>query len=189
MINKKIKFKEIKISDAKKILEWRRKKRITNFQYTDVSNSIKLQKKWISDSYNNKNYYHWLIIFNKETIGFFSINEINLKESETTWTWYIGSDKHLALGGFMPPFFYNWVFNKFKINKINAFVFANNVNVIQIHQFHGYKTLKKNYTIIKNNKKIKCIKMVLSKRNWNFNKYSKYVTDFPTLKWKAFNKK
>ena len=31
--------------------------------------------------------------------------------------------------------------------------------------------------------------MVLSKRNWNFNKYSKYVTDFPTLKWKAFNNK
>ena len=42
-----IQFREIKISDAKKILNWRRKDRITNFQFTDIKNSIKLQRKWI----------------------------------------------------------------------------------------------------------------------------------------------
>jgi RimJ/RimL family protein N-acetyltransferase len=189
MSNNQIQFREIKISDAKKILKWRRKKRVTNFQFTDIHNSLKLQKKWILDSYNKKNYYHWLIMYKKKIIGFFSINKINLKKGETTWSWYIGSDNHLPLGGFIPPFFYNWVFNKFKINKINAFVFENNVNVIKIHKFHGYKTLKKKYTIIKNDKKIKYIKMFLSKKNWNFNKYSKYVTDFPIDKWKVINNK
>ena len=57
-------------------------------------------------------------MYKKKIIGFFSINKINLKKSETTWSWYIGSDNHLPLGGFIPPFFYNWVFNKFKINKM-----------------------------------------------------------------------
>ena len=54
MIINQIQFKEIKISDAKKILNWRRKDRITNFQFTDIKDSIKLQKKWILDSYKKK---------------------------------------------------------------------------------------------------------------------------------------
>ena len=47
MINKKIKFKEISLSDAKIILKWRRKKRISDYQYTNISSSLKLQKEWI----------------------------------------------------------------------------------------------------------------------------------------------
>ena len=39
-----IEFREIKISDASKILKWRRKDRITNFQFTDIENSVSLQK-------------------------------------------------------------------------------------------------------------------------------------------------
>ena len=66
MIINQIQFKEIKISDAKKILNWRRKDRITNFQFTDIKDSIKLQKKWILDSYKKKNYYHWMILYKKK---------------------------------------------------------------------------------------------------------------------------
>ena len=55
---------------------------------------------------------------------------------------YIGSEDHLTLGSFLPPFFYNWVFKKFKINKINSFVFASNKNIIKIHKYHGYKALE-----------------------------------------------
>ena len=56
MTNNKISFREIKISDAKKILNWRRKKRITSFQFTDIKNSITLQKKWIRESFKKNNY-------------------------------------------------------------------------------------------------------------------------------------
>ena len=66
MIINQIQFKEITISDAKKILNWRRKDRITNFQFTDIKDCIKLQKKWILDSYKKKNYYHWLIKYKKK---------------------------------------------------------------------------------------------------------------------------
>jgi len=187
MINSQIKFREIKISDAKTILNWRRKPRITNYQFTDIKNSLGLQKKWILDSFKKKNYYHWIILYKKKPVGFFSINNLDLKKLETTWSWYIGHEKYLALGGYIPPFFYNWSFQKLKIKKINAYVFLDNSNVIKIHKFHGYKTLKKIYVIKKSNKKIKYIKMILYKSKWNFNKYRKYVTEFPTLKWKKNN--
>ena len=71
MIINQIQFKEIKISDAKKILNWRRKDRITNFQFTDIKDSIKLQKKWILDSYKKKNYYHWMILYKKKNNRFY----------------------------------------------------------------------------------------------------------------------
>jgi RimJ/RimL family protein N-acetyltransferase len=182
MINKKIKFKEISLSDAKIILKWRRKKRISDYQYTNISSSLKLQKEWILESYKKKDYYHWLILFKKKPIGFICIKDLDLKKKETDWAFYIGSEDHLTLGSFLPPFFYNWVFKKFKINRINSFVFESNNNVIKIHKYHGYKVLKK-FTIIKNKKKIKCIKMILLKKSWDTNKYSNYLSDFPILKW------
>ena len=84
MLRNKIKFIEIKISDAKKILDWRKKDRITNFQFTDINNSLKLQKNWIVKSYEQADYYHWLVMFKNKLIGFISINGINLRKSEAT---------------------------------------------------------------------------------------------------------
>ena len=70
------------------------------------------------------------------------------------------------------------------MNKIYANVFKNNYNVIQIHKLHGYKALKKVYIRKKNDRDIKYIKMVLSKKKWDFKKYAKYNSDFPILNWK-----
>ena len=187
--NTLISFREVKITDAALILRWRRKKRITNFQFTDISNSIKKQQNWIRNCSKRKDYYHWIILFKKKPIGFFNINQIDIKNKQTTWEWYIGSDKHLAIGGFVPPFFYNWVFKNLKINKINSSVFSENTNVIKIHQMHGHKILKKKFFKIKNGKKISYVKMILKKKNWNFDRYKKYVTNFPTKNWLTHNKK
>ena len=187
--NTLISFREIKITDAALILKWRRKKRITSFQFTDISNSINKQKIWIKNSYHKKDYYHWIILFKKKLIGFFNISKIDKKNKQTSWGWYIGSNKHLAIGGFIPPFFYNWVFKNLKINKLNICVFANNKNIIKINEIHGYKALKKKYSKMKNGKKISYIKMILKKKNWNFDKYKKYVTNFPTKNWQPDNKK
>jgi RimJ/RimL family protein N-acetyltransferase len=186
MINKHVSFKEIKISDAKKILVWRKKKKISKYQYTDISSSLNLQKKWIKDSYNKKNYYHWLIKYKKKPIGFICINDLDLKKKETDWAYYIGSDNHVFLGALLPPFFYNWAFKKFRINKINSFVFSDNTNIIKIHKYHGYKLIKK-FIITKNDKKINCVKMVLKKKDWNFDKFSNYISKFPTVKRKQLN--
>ena len=153
-----------------------------------LGNHGTLQENWIKESYRKKSYYHWLILFKKKPIGFISVNEIDMKKLETTWSWYIGEEKYSALGGYIPPYFYNWVFYKLKMNKIYANVFEKNYNVIQIHKLHGYKSSKKVYFKKKNKKNIKYVKMFLLKQDWNFKKYSKYTSDFPILKWQK-NKK
>ena len=42
-----ITFKEVEVKDAKTILKWRRKKRISKFQFTDIRSSLEKQKNWI----------------------------------------------------------------------------------------------------------------------------------------------
>ena len=180
-----ITFREIKKDDAKILLNWRKKKRVSEFQFTDIDNSLKKQKEWIKNSYKKNNYYHWIILFKKKPIGFFNINHIDIIKKKASWAWYIGSEKHISLGGFIPPYFYNWVFSFLNLNKLDIFVFTSNFNVIKIHQIHGYKIYKDKYYIIKNKKKISYIKMYLTKKNWNFDKYKKYDTRFPIKHWKS----
>ena len=187
MISNKIKFRELKITDAKIILSWRRKKRISKNQYTNISNSLVLQKEWLINSFEKKDYYHWLILFKNKPIGYICIKDIDFKKKETDWGYYIGSDEHLFLGAFIPPFFYNWVFKELKINIINSYVFLNNIKVIKLHLYHKYLIVKK-FNIIKNNKKIRCVKMTLKKKNWEFKKYSSFISKFPVNKSKNFRK-
>jgi RimJ/RimL family protein N-acetyltransferase len=180
-----ITFRQIKISDAKILLRWRKKKRISKFQFTDIQNSLINQKKWIKNSYNKNNYYHWIVLFKKKPIGFFNINHIDIIKKKASWAWYIGSEKYISLGGFIPPYFYNWVFNSLNIKKLDIYVFANNTNVIKIHKIHGYIAYKKKYFILKNKKKISYIKMYLLKKNWKFDTHKKYDINFPINLWKT----
>ncbi len=75
-----IKFREVKVEDAKLLLNWRTKRRISKFMLTDISKSLNKQKNCVMASYKKKNYYHWIILFKKKPIGFLSINNINLKK-------------------------------------------------------------------------------------------------------------
>ena len=53
-MKKLITFKEVKIKDSRIILNWRRKKRITEFQFTDIKESLKNQKNWIKSCCKKK---------------------------------------------------------------------------------------------------------------------------------------
>ena len=53
-MKKLITFKEVEIKDSIIILNWRKKKRITEFQFTDIKNSLKDQKNWIKSSKKKK---------------------------------------------------------------------------------------------------------------------------------------
>ncbi len=182
-MSKLISFRELTLRDAKLTLNWRRKNRITKFQFTDIKNSITNQKKWINNSFRKKNYYHWIIKYKKIPIGLISINDINLKNRSTTWGYYIGSEKYLTLGAIIPPYFYNWAFKNYKINKIYAYVLSNNRNVIKLHKFHNYKILKQKIFIKKGKKRLLVKKLLLGKYKWDFKKYHNCIANFPTKKW------
>ena len=178
-------FREITISDAQLLLSWRTTKRISQFMGSEIDNDINKQEQWIQNSYNKNNYYHWIIQSSDLPIGAICVKDIDLLSEQSSWGFYIGNEEYLGSGGFVPPYFYNWIFDTKKISFIKAYVFSELTKVIKIHQMHNYKlTPNEDEVITKNSKRILIKAMSLKSSDWYKLKYNKFRTDFPTLHWK-----
>jgi RimJ/RimL family protein N-acetyltransferase len=181
-------FREVKIDDAKLILDWRTKSRITKFMSSDLEYDLDTQKEWLENSCKNPNRYHWIAQYKNRDIGLVSLLEYNLKTKETSWGYYIGEDDALGYGGLIPPFFYNFVFGSLGIEKIRAWVFFDNLKTIQMHLMHGYEFQPDgDYVVSKHGKDILIICLVLMKDSFQSSKYHKFKSDFPITRWMKNN--
>lgn len=155
---------------------------------TEVNFCLDQQRKWVASCYSRSDYYHWLIKFNKKPIGFINICEFDVPNRTSSWGFYIGDEESLGLGALIPPFLYNFLFNQLFVKKINVEVFFNNLSVINLHQFHGYRFIpNKNRIIEKNAREILLVAMSLSCSDWNNNnrRFRHQQRNFPTSKWIA----
>jgi len=177
-------FREAKVSDAQLILDWRSKDRITKFMMSDIEYNINSQKKWLQDSLNRPDKFHWIINYNGLDIGLISIIDYKPDLKETTWGYYIGEDSALGKGWSFPPFFYNFVFDRLGIEEIKAWVFYDNLQTIKMHLMHGYIfSPSANYVIKKNGQDILIICLILMKDDFKSSKYARFKKDFPMSNW------
>lgn len=179
-----ISFREVKLSDAEKILSWRTKSRVTKFMNTDVDYDLNSQVEWLKSCYLKNDYYHWIVKCNDVDIGLISLSEYDNKT--TSWGLYIGHDDYLGVGAFVPLYFYNFAFNILNVDSISAEVFYDNTKTIKMHIFHGYKFDPiKNRVIEKNNTEVLLVNLILKKENYLLKKKNKYISDFPTIYWRC----
>lgn len=178
-------FREIEINDAKLILDWRTKSRITKYMTSDVSYNLEAQIKWLESSLKKSNSYHWIIKYNNEDIGLISLLDYKPDIKETSWGYYIGEDNALGYGGMVPPFLYNYVFDELGIEKIKAWVFFDNLKIIQMHLMHGYEfEPAEDHTVMKDGKCKLILCLVLNKDKFRISKYQRFKSEFPVTKWK-----
>ena len=181
-----ISFREIIIDDAKKILDWRTSERVTKFMNSDMNYDVDAQKRWLEGSYNKLNYYHWIIQYGGKDIGLLNFIDWNREDHTTSWGFYIGEESALGVGGLVPPYFYNFAFDKLCVDKILAEVFYNNTNVIDLHLRQGYDfDPSRDHVIEKNGRSILMVCMCLNKNDFKASKLSRLKKILPTLKWKA----
>ena len=179
-----ISFREIVIDDAKKILDWRTSERITKFLNSDMSYDVDAQKRWLEGSFNKPNYYHWIIKYGGEDAGLLNFVDWNREDKTTSWGFYIGEESALGVGGLVPPYFYNFAFDKLSVDKILAEVFYNNTSVIDLNLKQGYTfDPNRDHVIEKNGKTILMVCMSLDKQDFKASKISRLKQHLPTLKW------
>jgi UDP-4-amino-4,6-dideoxy-N-acetyl-beta-L-altrosamine N-acetyltransferase len=179
-------FREIQEADAKMILCWRTSPRVSKYMKTQVANDLKEQEQWIRTSRYQTNFYHWLIIFQGQPIGYLSLSDYCPISRTTSWGFYIGEEEHKGLGGLVPPFFYNFCFTELGIKQINAEMLYFNTSVIELHRLHGYDfTPKRDRVIINNGKKILLVSMSLQKAHFEAGKFTRFKATFPTSFWSA----
>ena len=177
-------FREVDVADAKLILSWRVKERITRFMNTDISYDLENQKRWVESCYHNPYYYHWIIVENDRPIGLINICNLDRDNKTTAWGFYIGEDACSGVGGFVPPYLYNFCFNQLDLRKISAEVFYNNTSVINLHQLHGYRFCpSKDRVIEKSGREILLIAMELNTEEFNFSKYKHFIAEFSLQSW------
>ena len=179
-------FREIEIEDAKTILDWRTSKRITKFMNSDLNYDIDNQKRWLKGSFNKPSYYHWMIQYGGKDVGLLNFVDWNKEERTTSWGFYIGDESALCLGGLVPPYFYNFAFDKLGVDRVFAEVFYNNTGVIDLHLNQGYVfDPKRDYVIEKNDNSILMVCMCLCKHVFKASKLSRLKQELPISNWSA----
>lgn len=181
-----INFREIRIEDAKTILDWRTSDRVTKFMNSDMSYDIDAQKSWLKGSFSKPSYYHWIIQYGGKDVGLLNFVDWNKEERTTSWGFYIGDESALGVGGLVPPYFYNFAFDKLGVETVLAEVFYNNTSVIDLHLKQGYVfDPKRDYVIEKNGRSILMVCMSLCKNNFKASKLSRLRQDLPISNWSA----
>jgi UDP-4-amino-4,6-dideoxy-N-acetyl-beta-L-altrosamine N-acetyltransferase len=180
-------FREVKISDASRILKWRTSAEVSNFMVTDIDEDLKKQESWIKNSYLKSNYYHWIILIDNKEVGLLNIKFLDLNLKTISWGYYIAESKFRGFGAIIPPILYNFVFTKLGVKIINVEVFEDNLNVLAMHKLHGYiRESELDKTVYKNDVERKLIAFSLSAQDWlKKESYRNLVAEFPTKHWTA----
>jgi UDP-4-amino-4,6-dideoxy-N-acetyl-beta-L-altrosamine N-acetyltransferase len=132
-------FKLITEQELPQILVWRTSKFVTQYMFTDIEFSPSAQKNWFEKISEDVTSCYWVIVYQGKPIGVLNVDNIQLSNRCCTWGFYIGEESARNLGGLVPPYLYNFIFNKTPINQITAEVMGHNLQVKKLHKLHGYE--------------------------------------------------
>lgn len=179
-------FREVSVGDAEMLLAWRQSPRVTEPMNSDIDNTLGQQRQWIVCCYQKPSYYHWVIEYKNAPIGLICLDDYDSEAKACSWGFYIGDPQFAGLGGFVPPFFYNFLFQDLGLASINARVWVENTAVIRLHRLHGYRLRPTQDNVIRKNGQDRLlIAMELRQETYDFDRFGRFQADFPTSRWAA----
>ena len=172
---KKINFLNYKNIKLKKILKkdleiLRNERNSLHIRQRMISQSIiskKNQNKWYKKIINEKNSKYFNIFYKNELIGSGSIKNIDKKNMNCTWGFYIFNRFKGPYGLLSEIKIIENVFNIKNIQKLYGQTLQNNSAILKIHKFCGFKVegvLK--HHILRNGEKLDLILTSLFKKDW-----------------------
>ncbi|MEE2959179.1 MAG: GNAT family N-acetyltransferase [Myxococcota bacterium] len=176
-------FRKIRLSDAKLTMDWRVQPEINRYLLTDVEYDLEKQEAWLRRIVALPETMSWVIEYASQPIGVVNLADYNPDLKTTSWGWYIGELKYSRLGGFVPPCLYNYLFYEraSDLEKIEGPVFSENINVIRMHEIHGYREVEmKKRQMVKNGVSHEIVWMELLRADWDArqHRYGNYVATF-----------
>ena len=75
-----IRFREILLEDAEKILKWRTSERINKTSNSDMEYDLEGHTKWLLSNFKKPDYYHWIVQNKDRDIGYLNFMEWNKKK-------------------------------------------------------------------------------------------------------------
>ena len=123
-------------------LRWRVQPEVTRYMLSDIVYDLENQKKWFEKVSNDPTMKYWVISYNGKPVGVFNLADLDIQNQCCSVGYYIGDPEYRAIGFFIPPYLYNYVFSKYGLQKITGEVLDGNINVMKMHEMHGWRKIK-----------------------------------------------
>ena len=174
-----IHFERLSKDHLELVLKWRTSENITKYMSTDIDYDLEKQLSWFNSINKCETSEYFIIKYKNSPIGLNSINDICNRHKHCLGGYYIGDSRFQAkLGGIIPIFTLNYIFEVKKLNKSIANIFTENSKVIEIYKRLGYREVGvfKNH-IMKKDKTFDMTFLEFLKSDWETHKihYLKYL--------------
>ena len=134
-----IKFITLQKEHLKMVLGWRVQPEVSQYLLTEVTYDLEKQHYWFERISKDNTCRYWIIVYQNIPIGLFNLAAVDQQNLNCSAGYYIGDLRYRQLGAMIPPYLYNYVFQKMKFRKIYGEVVAGNKNILKIHQMHGFR--------------------------------------------------
>ena len=154
------------------VLEIRNHPDIRKWMYTDDIIDKKTHIEWAKSLHCSTSQFVYAVVnTNDQTVGAISINNLNNQHKKADWAYYLSPSAQGNVGPALEFTFIDYIFDYFKINKLNCEVIKGNETVVSLHKkFHFKDEGFKKSEILKNGERIGVYLLGLTKEDWQNNK-------------------
>jgi UDP-4-amino-4,6-dideoxy-N-acetyl-beta-L-altrosamine N-acetyltransferase len=174
-----IKFIKVREEHLEQILKWRTDPDVNRFMLTDVEYNMEYQRNWFDKISADETKKYWMVNMGNKNIGLINLEDLDWQNRRVSWGYYIGDMESRGVGGTIPPYLYNYIFNIMHLHKVWGWVMEGN-DIFKLHEIHGYRivgTMKDH--VYKNNKWHDVHVLEMLRDAWaSQRRYQGYVAEF-----------
>jgi len=137
-------LRQITEDDLEMIMNWRMSESVTRYMNTNPKLTLEGQKKWFDSQKNNDKSRNWIIDLDGKSVGLINLIDIDWKNGNTSWGYYIGEEKYrsLKLAISLEMSLYDYCFDVLGFNEVHNEVFKLNEGVWKLHIACGNRIIK-----------------------------------------------
>ena len=133
-----IAYREITEDDAASLLHWRRRRRVAQWQLSEVSDDIERQRNWIRMSRKKPDSYHWIQQYQGVDIGHVNFNSYDPVRGVAVIGNYVGPDELVRLHmAFLKDFMVSLIM-RLNLKEINSTIIDGNT-IEKIMDYLGFE--------------------------------------------------
>ncbi|MDR2044042.1 MAG: UDP-4-amino-4,6-dideoxy-N-acetyl-beta-L-altrosamine N-acetyltransferase [Clostridium sp.] len=136
---KELKFERIREEWLETIRNWRMDPRITKYMNTDPVLTLDGQKEWLKKVQADPAQRQWLLVTEEVPVGVASLAGIDRENERCGWGYYVADWKRRSLERAVQieVSLYEYVFSGLGLQKLYSEMFAENEEVIRLHEMCG----------------------------------------------------
>ncbi|MDE5832729.1 MAG: GNAT family N-acetyltransferase [Desulfovibrio sp.] len=178
-------YREIVPEDAELLLRWRCSPRVSQGYGFCPPNEIEAQKKWILDSRESPDSYHWLALDNGNPAGYTKFHHWDREKGTCRTGGYLGSPEFTKYVKFGADMFHSFLFHNLNIKEVHIRILESNTGAIRFNSVYGFRRNPEGDAEATRDNGVPTLAFVLDKDTW-LKKFriDRCLVPFPTEYWK-----